>query len=182
MKKIDLYEIALKILGLYLIVIIINQLREVLLYLTVWTQQKDNQEMFGGHDLAPTFYAAIFGFLALTLLSSILIFRTKQIAKLICKKSDLEEDLKLFADRKTVYEICLVLLGLVTIVDTLPDFIFKLKNYFNYAQAHSPTNDNDKAFLITSGIKIVIGLISIIYTSELSNILTKKRKAKEPIE
>ncbi|WP_372757070.1 hypothetical protein [Mariniflexile sp.] len=182
MKKIDLYEIALKILGLYLLVLVISQLRDVMVYFTVWAQQRDNPEIFGNFNQAPALYATIFGFLALTLLSSVLIFWTKQIAKLICKKTDLDEDVRLFADRKTIYEICLVLLGLVTIVQTLPDFIYKLKNHINYVQANLPIKDYDKAFLITSGIKIGIGLIAIIYSNEFSNIFTKKIKAKEPIE
>ncbi|WP_157805340.1 hypothetical protein [Confluentibacter citreus] len=182
MKKIDLYEIAIKILGLYLIVIILSQLRDLIVYFTVWTQQKDNPELFGNFDQSPTLIATGLGFVALTILSSILIFKTKQIAKLICRKNDFEDDITLFAERKTIYEISLVLLGLVTIVLTLPDFIYKLKNHINFVQANLPTTDYDKAFLMTSGIKIGIGLIAIIYSTEFSNILTKRRKKNEPVE
>jgi len=64
----------------------------------------------------------------------------------------------------------------------LPEFIYKLKNYINYVQTNLPTTDYDKAFLITSAIKIGIGLLAIIYATELSNILSKNKKEKEPIE
>ncbi|MFD0988584.1 hypothetical protein ACFQ1R_00620 [Mariniflexile jejuense] len=174
MKKIDLYEIAIKILGLYLLTLIISQFREVMIYLTVWSQQKNNPEIFGDFDQFPAFIVTLLSFLALIILSSILIFKTKQIAKLISRKSDFEEDLRLFANKKTIYEICLVLLGLVTFVLTLPDFIYKLKNHINLVQSNLPTKDYDNAFLLTSGIKIGIGLIAIIYSTELSNLVTKK--------
>jgi hypothetical protein len=180
MKKIDLYEIAIKILGLYLVVIIISDIRVVVFYLTSWTQQKNNPDMFGDFDDTPALLATVLGFLALITLSSFLIFRTRQIATLISQKTDIEEDLKLFADRKTIYEICLVLLGLITVVLTLPDFIIKLKNHIRLVQSNVPTPDYnwtyyDTTFLITSGIKIGIGIIAIIYSDQLSNWLTKKR-------
>lgn len=182
MKKIDLYEIAIKVLGLYLIVIIINQLRDVLVYLTVWTQQKDNPEMFGDFDQTPALLATVLGFLVLTVLSSLLIFKTKKIANLITSKADREEDLKLFAERKTIFEISLVLLGLVTVVLTLPDFIFKLKNHVNLVQSNLPIKDYDTTFLITSGIKIGIGVIAILYSEHLSYLMTKNRKTSQQNE
>src|SRR5699024_11390060 len=113
MKKIDLYEIAIKILGLYLVVLIISQLRDVLIYLAAWTQQKKNPEMFVGFEQTPVFIITVMGFLALVVLSYLLIFRTKPMARLISTKTDFEENIPLLASRKTIYEICLVLLGLI---------------------------------------------------------------------
>lgn len=182
MKKIDLYEIAIKILGLYLIVIIINQLRDILIYFTVWFQQKNNPEMFGDFDQTPSLIVMTLGFLTLTALSAFLIFKTKSIAKLISRQSDFEEDLKLFADRKIIYEICLVLLGLITVVLTLPDFIYKLRNHITLVQSNIPTKDFDTTFLITSGIKIGIGIIAIIYSKQLSDLLAKRNKKSEKID
>lgn len=176
MKKIDLYEIAIKILGLYLVVVIINQLRDVLIYLTVWLQQNKHPEMFGDFDQTPAVIIMTLGFVALVVLSVFLIFKTKPIAKFISKKSDFEEDVKLFADKKVIYEICLVLLGLITIVLTVPDFIFKLRDHINLVQNNTPTGDYDMSFLITSGIKIGIGVVAIIYSTQLSDFLAKRNK------
>lgn len=181
MKKIDLYEVALKLLGLYLIVIIINQLRDVLIYLTIWTQQQNNPEATGNFDQTPVFFVMVLGFLALVVLAFFLIFRTQEIARLISRKADFEEDLKLFSDRKTIFEICLVLLGLVTIVLTLPDFLFKVKNHITLLQNNLSAQNHDTAFLITSGIKIGIGLIAITYSTVLSGLLAKKGETDKPI-
>ncbi len=182
MKKIDLYEIAIKILGLYLIVIIINQLRDVLVQLTVWFQQKNNPEILGYFDQTPSIIVMIFGLLALITLSAFLIFKTKPIAKLISKKEDFEEDLKIFSDRKVIYEICLVLLGLISVVLTLPDFIFKLKNQISLVQSNILPKNYDTSFLITSGIKIGIGIIAIIYSKEIADFLTKRNSKREEID
>lgn len=101
---------------------------------------------------------------------------TQTIAKLISKKSDFEEDVKLFAHKKVIYEICLILLGLITIVLTVPDFIFKLRDHINLVQNNTPTGDYDMSFLITSGIKIGIGIVAIIYSTQLSYFFAKRNK------
>ncbi len=180
MKKIDLYEIAIKILGLYLVVLIISQLRDVLIYLAAWTQQKKNPEMFVGFEQTPVFIITVMGFLALVVLSYLLIFRTKPMARLISTKTDFEENIPLLASRKTIYEICLVLLGLITIVSVLPDFIFKLKNHITSVQNNSPTDSYDRTFLVTSGLKMGIGIISIIYSNQLADLIARKDKGKRP--
>ena len=81
MKKIDLYEIAIKILGLYLVVIIISQLREILVYFTVWFQQENNPKQFDGFDQTPIIIVSVLGFLAIIIFSGLLIFKTKKISK-----------------------------------------------------------------------------------------------------
>jgi len=98
MKKIDIYEIAIKILGLYLLDIIISQLRDIMIFVSNWTQQKNNPKLFGDFDQTPVLIVTVLGFVVLIVLASIFIFWTKQIAKLVCRKTDFEEDLSLFAD------------------------------------------------------------------------------------
>ena len=175
MKKSDLYELAIKILGLYLVIIIIGQLREILIYLTIFLQSRSNPHAFGDFDQTPVFLVYLLGFIVLTIFSGLLIFKTRQITKLVCKPRDYEESANLFAEKEAIYEIALVLVGLVTLVLTLPDFIFKLNNHISLVKANLPTKDNDTAFLITSGLKIIVGLIAIIYASQVSRFLTKKK-------
>jgi len=175
MKKSDLYELAIKILGLYLVVLIIGQLRDIFVYLMLFLQAKSDPQAFGNFNQAPVFSGLILGFIVLTTFSGLLIFKNRQITRLICKPGDYEESVKLFAEKEAIYEIALVLVGLVTIVLSLPDFIFKLKNHFNLVQADLPIQNNDTAFLITSGLKIIIGLIAVIYASQIAGLLTKKK-------
>jgi hypothetical protein len=175
MKKSDLYELAIKILGLYLVVLIIGQLRDILVYLTILLQSKSAPHVLGDFDQTPAFLVSLLGFIVLTIFSGLLIFKTKQITKLVCKPRDYEESISLFAEKEAIYEIALVLVGLVTIVLTLPDFIFKLRNHITLVQANLPIKDNDTTFLITSGLKIIVGLLAILYASRVSRLMTKKK-------
>jgi len=176
MKKADLYEIVIKILGLYLVVIIINQLRDIMVYLNVLIQSKNNPEMFNYFNHTSVFLVYLIGFLILISFSGVLVFKTKRITKMICRPTDYKEQLMLVSEKQTIYEICLVLIGLVTIVMILPDFIFKLKNQITLSYYNFPTNDYDTTFLVTSGLKIAIGLIAIINSRKISKLLAKKKR------
>jgi len=175
MKKSDLYELAIKILGLYLVVLIIGQLREIIVLLMLFLQSRSDPQAFGNFNQTPVFSGLILGFIVLTTFSGLLIFKTRQIARLVCKPSDYEESVRLFAEKETIYEIALVLVGLVTIILSFPDFIFILKNHFNKVQADLPIQNNETTFLITSGLKIIVGLIAVIYASQVASLLTKKK-------
>jgi len=160
---------------LYLVVLIIGQLREIFVYLMILLQSRSNPDAFGGFNQAPVFSGYILGFIVLTTFSGLLIFKSSQITKLICKSSDYEESVILFAKKEAIYEIALVLVGLLTIVSSLPDFIFKLKNHINLIQADLPIQNNDTAFLNTLGLKVIVGLIAVIYASKVASLLTKKK-------
>jgi hypothetical protein len=175
MKKSDLYELAIKILGLYLVVLIIGHLREIFVYLMILLQSRSNPDTFGGFNQAPVLSGYILDFIVLTTFSGLLIFKSRQITRLVCKPSDYEESVRLFAEKETIYEIALVLVGFVTIVLSLPEFIFKLKNHINMVQADLPIQNNDTAFLVTLGLKIIVGLIAVIYASKIASFLAKKK-------
>ena len=172
MKKFDLYEIAIKILGLYLVVNVIEQLSTILTFIPMTFMQDSDT---GGFNEIPVFLVMAFGLIVLIVFAWLLIFRTQQITKLITKPTDKEENVKLFAERKTIYEICLVLLGLIIIVWTLPDFIVKLRNYVTFVQNNTPVKLYDKTFLLTSGAKIIVGVLAIVYSTQLADIMTKKK-------
>lgn len=180
MKKSDIYEIAIKILGLYLFFSSIGLLRDLLTISVVMTQTKQNPDAFGGIDQTPFFILSIAYFVFVILFALFLIFKTKSIVKLVCRPADYEETTYLFADRKVIYEIALVIMGLLMILWTLPDFAFKLKSYIQYTQNNIPTKDYDTNFIIISAIKIVVGLVAIIYAKSISTTLAKDNKNGKP--
>jgi hypothetical protein len=176
MKKSDIYEIAIKILGLYLFFTSIALLRDMMTTYSVLTQSKQNPEAFGGFDQTPFFILSITNFGLVILFAMFLTLKTKTIVKFVCRPTDYEETSSLFADRKVIYEIALVIMGLLVIVWTFPDFFFKLKNHIQNVQNSIPTKDYDINFIITSAIKIIVGLIAIIYAKSISTILVKDNK------
>lgn len=176
MKKSDIYEIAIKILGLYLFFTSIGLMRNVLTTFVVMTQAKQNPDAFGDFDQTPFFILSIANFAFVILFAAFLTLKTKTIVKFVCRPTDYEETSSFFADRKVIYELALVIMGLILAVWTLPDFAFKLKSHIQLVQCNMPTKDYDTNFIITSAIKIFIGLITIIYAKSISTILVKDSK------
>lgn len=179
MKKSDIYEIAIKILGLYLVISVIDHFKEVISYATVFIQYQDKPEQFGGFNQTPIFIVTIFNFILLTALAWLLIFKTRQLTSLICKKEDYVETAKLFTDKKTIIEIALIIVGLSTIIWTIPEFAVKLKNYVYMTQHSFTTTMNDKTFLYIGGVKIVVGVIAVYYAKSISSYMSTDRKEKE---
>jgi|SRR5690606_26000009 len=175
MTKSDIYEIALKILGLYLVTLVIVQLREVITYATILIQAQDNPNIIGNFNQTPILIVTVCSFLALAAFTWLLLFKTKTIVKLICKQEDFEESVKLFTDKKTIYEIALTIVGLLTIILTLPDFTYRLKNYIQLIQTDFSTESYDRSFLVTAGVKILIGVIVVIYSKAISNYFSKDK-------
>jgi hypothetical protein len=176
MKKSDIYEIAIKILGLYLFFTSIELLRYVLTTFSVITQARQNPDSFGDIDQTPFLILSITNFTGVILFALLLTFKTTTIVKFVCKPTDYNETSSLFADRKVIYEMSLVIMGLLLIAWTLPDFAFRLRSHIQLIQSGIPTKDYDTNFLFTSAIKILVGFISIIYAQTISTVLVKDNK------
>lgn len=166
MKKSDIYEVAIKILGIYFLVTIIQLMVGSFAYLSA---------MFFSENLSSDnmLYAGVslFVFIVMILLDLCFIFKTDMIVRMICKSSDFEQDVPFTVSRKSVYEIALVLMGLIIIVWAFPDFIYKIWNYVQTLQMST----QNKSTLISSGIRIVVGLIAVVYSTAIANFLAKEK-------
>jgi|GEM_PF-856110 len=169
MKKSDIYEIAIRILGLYLFIDVIGSVRDLL---TVFAAMVEDPQFSHGTFLV----SGISTFVLLLAFSLLLIFKNKAIAKLICKSSDFEENVKLFATPKAVYEIAIILSGLLLIIRTLPDFAVKLRNYTQVEQMQGWHTKMDKNFLLISGIKLVVGLFAIVSAKPMAAYFGRNKK------
>ena len=166
MKKSDIYEIAIKILGIYFLVTIIQLMVGSFAYLSamLFSENLSSDNML---------YAGVsfFVFIVMILLDLCFIFKTDMIVRMICKSSDFEQDVPFTVSRKSVYEIALVLMGLIIIVWAFPDFIYKI---WNYVQSLQMSTEN-KGTLISSGIRILVGLIAVVYSTAIANFLAKEK-------
>jgi hypothetical protein len=176
MRKSDIYEFAIKILGLYLVVSVIEHFREVISYATVLIQTHDKPGQFGGFDQTPIFIVTLFNFLLLTIFTWLLIFKTRKLTSLICTKEDYSETAKLFTDEKTIIEIAIILVGLMTIIFTIPEFTVKLKNYVFIVQNNFTPTMNDESFLFIAGLQITVGIIALLYAKKISSYVSKEKK------
>src|SRR5688500_5773200 len=112
MKKSDIYEIAIKILGIYLFFTCIGLLSDVLATLAMMSQT----DQFTPGDTSMyrmLFLLSIANFLFVALFTAFLTFKTRTIVKFVCKPADYEASSTLFADRKVMYEMALVVMGLL---------------------------------------------------------------------
>ena len=75
MKKSDIFEVAVKILGLYLFVLVIGSLRDISMYLAVVGAQKPGS--FGDFNQTPFLLISVFYFLVLFAFAFLLTFKTK---------------------------------------------------------------------------------------------------------
>lgn len=179
MKKSDIFEIATKILGLYVFVLVIGSLRDILTYLAVVGAQKPGS--FNDFNQTPFLLISAFYFLALFAFAFLLTFKTKTIVKKISSSSDYEESAQLFADKRVIYQIALVLTGLLLLIWTFPDFAFKLVGYFQLLHSGFPVRHSDSDFLITSAIKATVALFVIFKSNYLSSLLSGNREQTQDI-
>jgi len=173
MKKSDIYEISIKILGIYLFFTSIGLLREVLTTVSVIFIDKQNAHSLNESGATAFSILSLANFLFVIVFASFLTFRTKSIVKFVCKSTDFNETTNIFADRKVIYEIALVIMGLLLITWTLPDFAFKLKSHIQQIQSEMSINNFDINFIYVSAIKIVVGLIAILNAKSLSKLMVK---------
>lgn len=177
MKKSDIYEIAVKVLGLYLFFNLIVFLRELFTSFTLMVYAKENNH-FDGFNNTQLFILSLVYIIVIFLFASFIVFKSKNIVKFICKPSDYEETTSLFVDRKVIYEIAIVLMGLILIAWTTPEFVVRLKFYILKVQRDLLPNgsDFDISLLWTSAIKIVLGIFAVIYANTISGFLSREKK------
>lgn len=98
------------------------------------------------------------------------------IDKLELTKGIEEENLSITVHRSTVLSIVIVLIGIVTIVTTLPYFLQSLSNYFgekrfNYGAAPSP------ARFILYASQLVLAILMMVYQKLIVNFIELKRRS-----
>ncbi len=173
MKKSDIYEIAIKFLGLYLVVPLINQIQEVLSFSSVLLQYSKDVNMFGGIDPTSYLITSLLNSGFLIFLIWLLLFRTRKIAQLICTDEDYKEKIEIHASKSQIFEIALTLTGLIVIVWSIPEFIVSLKNYMQFEQMGMDVSYHDMNFLYILSGRILIGTLVVIFAKKISLFLIK---------
>lgn len=179
MKKSDIIEIATKILGLYLFINMITSLKDLFsLILTLNSMSKNFPDTTSTEGMTIMIIGTIIYILVLLAFATFLTFSSKTITKRICKPIDYDENVNLFTDKKSFYEIAFVIIGGIVIVWTIPEFFLRFLFYSESSQM-GHMKDSDKSFLFTAIIKIVLGILAIIYAERMANRLTKVKNKPE---
>jgi hypothetical protein len=169
MKKADIYEIAIKLMGIYLITHIIYSLRDI--FEILFYSATANTRQFGGTVLLSGFFSLVL----FSLVSFLLIFKTNAVVALITNESEREDEIKLFASKKTIYEIALVLIGGLTFIWSLPDVCYGIYSYFHWVNQGLTPSPNQLQSLTIEVVKVLFGILIVISADLLSSIFSKEK-------
>jgi hypothetical protein len=156
MNNIDIIKISCKIFGLYFLILTVINLREIILYATgTILIPQDNYGTFiivGGQ-----IYQAMFN----SIVGLILIVKSDWITdKLKIQKSG---DWKLNLERTDWIELAIIIISLLTIIYSIPEFMYKIVNYVYFNDYEKPDKHlfwtgKNKADVFYSIFKFVVGL------------------------
>lgn len=160
--------------GLYLGFLAIGLLIEALIAIPIFIRVllKTNTDYF--LDQVMFLILNISNFVITFLLARWMIFKTEKIVKWITKPSDDEETMTLSVDRKTIYEMVLVIAGLLMLMHTFPVFLWKLKGYFDLRSISKSLFSNMYPFDLIVIIKLVLGVLAIVFSKIIAEYLSKK--------
>ena len=161
MKKSDIYEITIKILGVYLLV---SNLSKVPGFFTFLKSFGAISSADHAGEQMNLFWLNIANFVLMLAFAIFLIAGTRFITRLVTNTADRQENVKLFADRKVIYEIAFIIIGGLLIVNALPDLLYRLYNLSNVSDQNS---------VISSVTKIFVGIITVAYGKRIAAFFAK---------
>ena len=177
MKKADLIEVTIRILGLYLFVSTISHAIEgVLAWIPIISFNQGTT--YGNQNEILTYW--VIGILNIVLTFSIalfLIFGAKSIVRKICRHEDFEENVKLFAEPKEIYQIAIILSGLLLIIWTLEEVSWQIKYYLMSQKLYDKNQYSETDFrrLWVSISRIIIGIFLIQLSKSISEYFGKRK-------
>lgn len=171
MKKTDLQNLALRIIGIILFLYSINSIKELLFYFALPTNSiaVDERVSFIG--------VLLFTIIIQWILAALLMFKSDSITNLLIKnRDDHTQEFSLPYTQKDMLRSALVIIGITVIVIHLPDFIISTVKYIRLAQANDPSKSFDLTNVETSGLKIILAYAMIYFSSQISTYFYQTNK------
>ena len=164
MKKADVYEVAFKVLGLYMLFPIVSSLRDLVLYISMMTFTRD---MPGGSDIQEQYFLMLLS-MALSLVLFIVlffffVFRASSLATRIAGKTGDENVPVLNWDKSILFQLAVFIIAGILLVWTLPDLCTRLYEMLKVAEEKNMVSPRDKSYLVSSIVKLVLALVGLIY-------------------
>lgn len=161
MTKKDIYEVAIKIFGIYSIINAIELIQPIIsLYYYTNIGEFISVDMKPEYNMIQIYNVTLCLFHLL--LGLFLIFKTKLILKLIGLSGDLETTLTMSIKKETLFELAFLISGIVLIIWSTPQFIIQLKNHIQQVSASTTDFEIDKSFIFVFILKFIFGIICII--------------------
>ena len=161
MSKRELLEIVIKATGLYLLIPLINAIKD-LSYTIIFIVQPQL-------DIASIIYigGAIFTVLAYLFLIFIFLFRTRNISHKITG-SNWDEKIALQPSSRDILRVALILIGAILVTSGVTSLLNDLMIYTSAANIPYYTRNWQIINLLLSVLKVIIGIILIVYSGPLA--------------
>jgi hypothetical protein len=174
MKKSDIIEIAIRILGLYLFV---NWLPNAVEFLAITFLPFLQVESFSDRNVMLVYMGIAIGNIVLMIsIAFFLLFGAKKIVRRVCNPEDFEETYNFNTEPKAIYQMALIITGLILISWTLAEVSWHIKYYLNLERLNVENNEAEFRRMWISITKIFIGIFLIQLSGSISDYFGKNKR------
>jgi hypothetical protein len=174
MKKSDIIEIAIRIIGLYLFV---NWLPNAVEFLALTFLPFIQDEAFSDRkDMLLYMGIAIGNIVLMISIASFFLLGAKKIVRRVCNPEDFEETINFNTEPKAIYQMALIITGLILISWTLAEVSWHIKYYLKLEQLNVENNEAEFRKMWISITKILIGIFLIQLSGSISDYFGKNER------
>jgi len=169
MTKRDILELAIKIIGIYMIILILNFIHSILISIPwIFERREHNSLLF---LISYTISVLIYFIVAYNF-----IFRADSLANIICKED------KSFGgsnniQKETIQEIAFTVVGIYLIANALPKITDAIINIIQQGRFKNIQYTRGFTYIISSIVQIGIGIFLVLGSKGLVNSIKKLRGA-----
>lgn len=166
MKKKEIFDWALKIIGVLVFIYSIGSIKEFILFNLLSETNNHNQDLL---------ILILFVFLVLQWsIAALLTFRTRILTNLLFKKEyDTTETPITSLNSIQLFKLGFILVGLSILVFSLPNFIVDLFKYISSVQKELVNNKFELTNIFIVGLRLVFSVVLIINSTRLSHYFSK---------
>jgi hypothetical protein len=167
----SLFNIILKVIGIFFIKNLLIELANILPALVQFTSTEND---YGGFNLM-TLVIVLLECIVYLLITYLILFKTNWIiTKLKLDRGFNQQEFNLNFHRSIVLRIAIIVLGSLIIVDALPLLVQQLIYYIRMKKENVPNTNID--YFILHSAKLLIGIFLIAYQRTLVNLIEYKQR------
>jgi len=169
MTKRDILELAIKIIGIYIVILILSLINTILTFITNLIRMQDiNNSLF---IISYTISIIIYFIVAYNF-----IFRADSLANIICKE-DKSLECNSSIQKETIQEIAFIIVGICLIAIAIPKITDAIINIIQQGRFKNIQFTRGFSYIVDSIVQIGIGVFLILGSKGIVNSIKKLRGA-----
>jgi hypothetical protein len=167
----SLFNIILKILGIFIIKDLLEAIAQIFVVFSLFDKPNAMPEEFW------TLLATIAVFLVEVFICYILIFKTEWVIRVLKLERGFDQEIvPLNMHRSTILSISIIVIGGWLLANEIPNFCRQLFVYFQEKRMDNARPHPSIQYIVVSGVKIVIGILLIAEQRLFVNLIELQRK------